>query len=336
MFLRKLAYYMMMLLIVIAVSACGGNEQKPTEGQQQSKPVTIKVVSAWAEQNMMNDGLWMLKEIVEKKSNGSIILEWIGGPEAVPPFELGESLRAGITDVAWTAHTYNVSQIPVVEGAKLSELTPSEERAKGAADFYDKLYLDKLNAKYLGKGTPNFGFNFYTNFEVNKLDDFKGKTIRVTPAYAAFADALGAAPVTTDPGEVYAALERNMVVGYGWPAVGIMNFGWDEVTTYVIEPSFYQVDVIALMSNNAWDKLSSEQQGILLGSIIEAEQQAYEHFGSLVSKERKALEEKGVNIIQLDSAMASEYLQIANDSGWARVLNNDPVNGAKLQDLLKK
>ena len=45
-------------------------------------------------------------------------------------------------------------------------------------------------------------YNLYTTVPIKGIDDFKGLTIRVTPAYKAFVEALGAAPVATDPGEV--------------------------------------------------------------------------------------------------------------------------------------
>lgn len=313
----------------------GGNEQQGSGGAG-TAPVTLKVVSAWAENNSMNDALWMLRDVVKEKSQGKLVLQWGGGPEAIPAFELADSLRSGVVDVAWTAHTYNTAQIPVVEGAKFSSLTPAEERQSGAAAFYDQLYKEKLNAHYLGKGTPGLTYNLYTNFQVTKLDDFKGKAMRVTPAYAAFVEALGASSITTDPGEVYSALERKMVQGYGWPSVGIADFGWEEVTKYVIEPSFYQVDVIALVNQNAWDKLSPELQKILEDSMQEVETKAAEHFKAKIAEDRQKLQAKGLQVLKLEGDVAQQYLKVASDAGWAKVLQKDAQNGAKLQRLLSK
>ncbi len=43
----------------------------------------------------------------------------------------------------------------------------------------------------------------------------------------------------TAPGEVYTALERGVVDGYGWPITGIFDLGWHEKTKYRVDPGFY-------------------------------------------------------------------------------------------------
>ena len=296
----------------------------------------LKVVSAWAQNNKMNDALWMLQKKVKEKSNGDLEITWGGGPEAIPAFQLVEALRNGVVDLAWTAHTYNVAQLPVVEGAKLSKLTPAQEREKGVFAFYQDVYQKKLNAYYLGRGTPGLTYNLYTTVPVKSLADFKGLSIRVTPAYKAFVEAMGAAPVATDPGEVFTALERNMVKGYGWPSLGISDFGWDAVTKFIIEPAFYQVDVMVIANINAWNKLPKNLQDVLNASMQEVEKEAYQHFGKLISEDRENLKKKGVQEIKLPADEAAKYLETAYEASWKEVLKKDPQMGPQLRDLLSK
>jgi TRAP-type C4-dicarboxylate transport system substrate-binding protein len=300
------------------------------------KIVALKAVSAFPQNNKMNDAFWMLQKKVREKSKGQLEITWGGGPEAIPTFQLVEAIRNGVVDIAWTAHTFNVAQIPVAEGAKLSKLTPWEERGKGVFDFYQKTYQNKLNAYFLGRGAPGLTYNLYTTVPVKNMGDFKGMTIRVTPAYKAFVEALGAAPVTTDPGEVYTALERKMVRGYGWPSLGISDFGWDEVTKFVIEPAFYQVDVIALVHINAWNKLQKDLQNVLNTSMQEVEREAHEHFAKLISQDREKIKKKGVQEVKLSGEEGEKYLQTAYEASWKEVLKKDPQLGAQLRDLLTK
>ena len=296
----------------------------------------VKVVSAWAQNNKMNDALWMLQKKVKERSNGDLEITWGGGPEAIPAFQLVEALRNGVVDLAWTAHTYNVAQLPVVEGAKLSKLTPEQERQKGVFAFYQDVYQKKLNAHYLGRGTPGLTYNLYTTVPVKSLDDFKGLTVRVTPAYKAFVEAMGAAPVATDPGEVFTALERNMVKGYGWPSLGISDFGWDAVTKFIIEPAFYQVDVMVIANINAWNKLPKNLQNVLTASMQEVEKEAYHHFGKLIKEDRENLKKKGLQELTLSAAESEKYLQTAYEASWKEVLKKDPQMGPQLRDLLSK
>ena len=74
-------------------------------------------------------------------------------------------------------------------------------------------------------------FHIYLNKKIDKLD-FTGLKIRVTPVYKDIVEALGGTTVTTAPGEVYTALERGVVDGYGWPITGIFDLGWEKVTKF--------------------------------------------------------------------------------------------------------
>lgn len=302
----------------------------------QEKAVTLKAVSAFPQNNRMNNALWMFQKKVKEGSKGRLEVVWGGGPEAIPTFQLVEAIRNGVVDLAWTAHTFNVSQLAVAEGAKLSKMTPWDERRKGVHDFYQKAYQGRLNAYFLGRGTPGLTYNLYTTVPVKSISDFRGMTIRVTPAYKAFAETLGAAPVTTDPGEVFNALQRKMVQGYGWPSLGISDFGWDEVTKFVIEPAFYQVDVIALVHINAWNRLPKDLQDVLNASIQEVEREAYEHFRKLIGEDREKLKQKGIQETRLSGEEGDKYLQIAYEASWKEVLKKDASSGAQLRDLLSK
>lgn len=331
--LVTIACFVFILTACSSNSAPAGKSEKGGETGAQQK-VTLKVVSAWAQNNKMNDALWMLQETVKQKSGGRLEILWGGGPEAIPSSQLVEALKNGVVEMAWTAHTYNVSQLPVVEGAKLSKFTPWEEREKGVFDFYQKIYQEKLNAYYLGKGTPGLTYNLYTTVPIKKANDFKGLTIRVTPAYKAFVEALGAAPVTTDPGEVYTALERKMIQGYGWPSVGISDFGWEEATKFIIDPPFYQVDVIGAVSLKAWNQLPKDLQDILNTSMQEVERRAYDHFKQLIAQDREKLQQKGLQVIELPPEEADKYLAAAYDAAWKQVIQKDPQLGPQLQKLL--
>jgi TRAP-type C4-dicarboxylate transport system substrate-binding protein len=300
------------------------------------KALTLKAVTAWPQNNTVNWAFWVLQKKVKEKSKGALEIAWGGGPEAIPAFQLVEALRNGVVDLAWTAHTYNVAQVPVVEGAKLSKLTPWKEREMGVHDFYGRVYKTQLNSQYLGRGTPGLTYNLYTTVPVATLADFKGMPIRVTPAYKAFVEALGAAPVATDPGEVHSALDRKMVKGYGWPSLGISDFGWDEVTKFVIEPAFYQVDVMAFINLNAWNRLSKDLQDVLGASMQEAEKEAYDHFKKLISEDREKITKKGIQEIKLQKEEADKYLQTAYDASWKEVIKKDPQQGPQLRDLLGK
>ena len=74
---------------------------------------------------------------------------------------------------------------------------------------------------------------------------------RGQPNYNAMFKHYGIASVNIAPPEVYTALERGAVQGYGWPLWGIDDFGWDKLTKVRIDPGFYNVVVKILMNKNS-------------------------------------------------------------------------------------
>lgn len=330
---RRLGVLAVLLILGLSLSACGDGEQT---GNGEEEVYTLTAYSAFAENNIHNDGLWRLQEKVEEKSDGRLKIVWGGGPEAIPTFQLVESVKSGMADIAWTGHTFCVSHVPVAEGGKLTQLNGPEERESGAFAFWEKVYKDKLNAVYIGRGTPGLPYHLYMNVPIQKVEDFKGLTIRVTPAYQAFVTALGAETVTTDPGEVYNALERGVVQGYGWPAIGITDFGWEEVTKYVIDPGFYQVDCITLVSGNAWERLPADLQEILKESMAEVEDESEALVENWIKEDRSIIQERGVEVITLSTQEAEKYLNIAYEAAWEQVIKNDPELGPQLRELISK
>ena len=71
---------------------------------------------------------------------------------------------------------------------------------------------------------------------------------------------LGGNPVVIPPTEVYAALERNVVDGYCWPAVGIRDWGWQKHTQYVVDPGFYNVPNPLLINLKMWNQTASKAE----------------------------------------------------------------------------
>ena len=66
--------------------------------------------------------------------------------------------------------------------------------------------------------------------------------------YDAFFKSLGAQPLRMAPPDVYTALERNTVEGYGWPLWGIQDFGWDKYTKFRHDPGFISAAVAVIIN----------------------------------------------------------------------------------------
>ena len=177
-------------------------------------------------------------------------------------------------------------------------------------------------------------FHLYLNKKIEE-PDLTGLNIRVTPIYRNFFAALGATNMQTAPGEVYTALERGTVDGYGWPIQGVLDLGWHEVTDYRVDPGFYRVAVDVLVNLDTWNRLDDAQKKVLedagawLESLCEEDLQLNE-------EEKRRQAEAGIETITFEGEAAQRYLDTAREAGWEEFIAANPEHGPKLQELLTK
>lgn len=143
-------------------------------------------------------------------------------------------------------------------------------------------------------------------------------------------------PVVIPPTEVYIALERNVVDGYGWPAVGIRDWGWQKQTQYVLDPGFYQVPNPLLVNLKAWNQLPQKLKDLLNEAAIEAEKRVVASFSDLEKQERPLLLKEGIQVIDLPPAEKEKFLKVAYELAWKDVLEKCPETGPKLRELLTR
>jgi TRAP-type transport system periplasmic protein len=217
---------------------------------------------------------------------------------------------------------------------KLSTRSIAEQRENGAYEFINELHNKKVNAWYLARVGEGVPFHLYLTRPIEK-PDLSGLTIRVTPVYRAFFAALGANVVQTPPGEVYTALERGVVQGYGWPILGVFDLGWQDRTKYRVDPGFYTVDVEVLVNLDKWKGLSQAQRDYLTKQALWLEAENAKMAAQGESEKRRQAA-SGIQTIALKGADAEKWEQTATDAGWAAVKQVAPENADKLRALLTK
>ena len=227
-----------------------------------AQEVVLRAVTSFAEGTQFSKNFERFIEKVNADGKGVIRINYIGGPRAMPPFEVGNAVRTKVVDIANVTGAFYTNLMPEADAFKLIAKPMSEQRANGTWEFINQLHNQKLNSHYLARQFHNVPFHIYLNKKPDKLD-FTGLKIRVTPVYKDIVEALGGTAITTAPGEVYTALERGVVDGYGWPVSGIFDLGWDKVTKFRLEPAFYSVEVNVLVNLDTWKALSDAQRKVL-------------------------------------------------------------------------
>jgi TRAP-type C4-dicarboxylate transport system substrate-binding protein len=300
-----------------------------------AQELTLKAVTAFAENTTYSRPFEQFINRVNAEGKGILRINYIGGPKALPPFEIGNALKGGVIDIANAAGAFYTNLMPEADAWKLTQRPMAELRQNGGYAAMAAIYAQKLNAIFLARLVDNNPFHLYLNKPIS-TPDLTGLKLRITPVYRDFFQALGATVVQTAPGEVYTALERGVVDGYGWPITGVFDLGWNEKTKYRVDPGFYTAEVSVLVNKSAWDRLNEAQRNLLRKPAEQIEAQAAAVFAEENEREISRQAAAGIQTIRFEGATASTYLTKAYQAGWNGIIRQSATAGPKLKELFEK
>lgn len=310
----------------------------------QADEVTISAVSAFADGTTFTQNFQRFIEKVNETGKGVVQIDYKGGGgKVMNPFELGNAVRTGVVGIANLPGAFYTKLMPEADVFKLSAFTITEERANGAWEYTNKLHQKRMNAYHLARQKDCVPFHLYLSKQAKPItaadlaDSGNGSPykIRVTPIYRAFFSDMGASMIRTKPGDVYTALERGTVDGYGWPTQGVLDLGWHEVTGYRVDPPFYRASVEVLINLDQWNKLDDAQMKVLQGAAAFMEGLCEEDM-KVNDEEIKRQTDAGIKAITFSDADGDAYVKRAYDTGWDEFIKANPEEGPKLRELLSK
>ena len=257
------------------------------------------------------------------EGKGVIQVKYVGGPEVTPARKAASALKRGVFDMLHSPAAYYAGITPQSLALMATNRTPAEVRANGGFDIIAKVWKKKLNAKIIAWGESGAQFHLYLKKKppINSKGhlDLTGFKMRYTGAYKALLRNLGAATVQMPVSDVYTALQRGVVDGFGWPTVGLGALGLAKAVKYRIDPPFYHLANLVLVNLDKWNSLSSQARAILTRVGLEYEtasiarmKQAGRDDGAIVMK-------AGVEVIRLSGPAADHYLKAAFDGMWERI-----------------
>lgn len=304
-----------------------------------AETITLKAITAWPKNASDNKSLDFFMESVEqqvaKKYPGELKINLVGGPEAVKIQDQVHAAQTGMVDIVHTTNAYYVSLLPEVDAMKLSEFTPWEERANGAWAYYNDLHEKKLGLYFLGRIGTDLPFMLYLIKPIATAD-LKGFNIRVSPMYLQMVKGLGGNPVVIPPTDVYTALERKVVDGYCWPAVGIREWGWEKQTKYVVSTGFYSGPHPMVMNLKTWNGLAQKFKDVLNQAAMDAERKILAYYEEEAKKEMPLLKQAGLQVIDLPPAEKEKFLKVAYEEAWKDIIEKSSKAGPELKALLSK
>ena len=299
-----------------------------------AQETSLRLVSAFAENTTYVKNLEPMMKALNAEGGGLLQINFIGGPKAMPPFEVGNAVRTGVVDIGMSTGAFYTNIMPEADALKLTQIPAPELRANGGYDLINRIWNEKANMQYLGRVIDYTPFHLYLTRKIDK-PDLTGLKIRITPVYRDFFQALGATVMQTAPGEVYTALERGVVDGYGWPINGIFDFNWHEKTKFRVDPGFYSAEVSLVMNLDKWKALSPAQRNLLMRHVIALEA-ANDSWKKVNEDDIRRQAQAGIQVITFDPATAKQYYEKAYEVAWTNLIKASPQYGPQMRKLFSK
>lgn len=169
-----------------------------------------------------------------------------------------------------------------------------------AAEFLNEPQELGLPVRGIFYGEEGFR-HFFTVNPVNGIEDMKGLKLRVSndPVMTGMVESLGASPTVVSFGELYSALQTGVVDGAEQPIANYKSNAFPEVANNLILDGHTLGAVQVIITDNAWNKLTENQQAC----IMEAGKYAQDFNAKLSeSEENKVLDElkaNGCNVVEV-------------------------------------
>lgn len=351
---KKLISTLLTVATVVSMTACGVSAPEtpaaqPAADAQASdaapadaaaEPAKDAITLVMAEVNPLDSISGMtdakFKEEVEKRSNGSIIIDLqanqvLGAEQDVLDTMLG---GGGTIDLA------RISAFSLTSYGGESSMLLSLPYTFVSRDHFWNFATSDLAKQFLlepsenGSGVRGLfygeeGFrHFFTTKEISGIDSLKGLKLRVSndPVMNGLVEGLGASPTVVAFTELYGALQTGVVDGAEQPIANYASNSFNEVAGNMILDGHTLGAIQVIITDDAWNKLSEEQQNVL----IEAGKVASEY-------NRQISEEKENEVLEALKAEGTTIVEVTDVTPWQEAVK--PVveeNTKGLEDLYQK
>jgi TRAP-type C4-dicarboxylate transport system substrate-binding protein len=278
-----------------------------------------------------------LFERINQAAKGRLVIQVKGGPEVIPPFNLGAAVKNGIIDMACIPNAFFEDMVPGIGVTHLSPFSAVEERKNGVYDAIGEIYK-KAGLFYLGRGeaTEHGYFIMFLNKPVEKREDFKGLRLGGTTSFHGQYRELGGVATALQTTEYNTAMERGTVDGLSTSIYIALAYGLQSVSKFVIQPGFWRSSVAIPVNLAKWNKIPADLRQMMISEMaaFEAKYAPYE------LEQRNLFIKKfagsGAKVIQLPPDVADWFVSASTEGAWKYAQERQGDAIAKMRKLLTK
>lgn len=327
---KKILSALLCAAMVVSMTACGlssptesgDSAEKGTETQAETTAETDNnnaevpadaITLVYAEVNPLDTIVGQtavaFKEKVEELSGGSIIIDIqasgvLGSENDVLDTMLGGGGTIDMSRISAFALTSYGGQKSMLLSLPYTFVNREHFWNFATSDLADDFLLEPhengSGVRGLFYGEEGFR-HFFTVEEISGIEDLAGMKLRVSndPVMNGLVEGLGASPTVVSFGELYSALQTGVVDGAEQPIANYKSNAFPEVANNLILDGHTLGAIQVIITDEAWDSLTEEQQNILMEAGEYASQYNREISESAEQEVLEQLKADGCNVVEV-------------------------------------
>ena len=280
---KRILSFILAAAMALSLTACGGSSSTSTSStantdktdssaaSESTEAVHLTLAHADTETgSLFGECTIAFKEMVEEKSNGSIIIDIYPNGQLGTVSEYVTGIQNGSIDLAPAVSSYIANFCTDVSVFDMPFLFESYDHVWNTMDSEVGSVLTQELSDNGITALVWFGIGFRNvttseSHPISSIDDLKGFRIRTMTStiHQSLFQALGADAVPMDWGELYTALQQGTVDGEENPFGQILSSNIWEVNPMFVKTEHASTPAVFMMSPHVADKLSDEQMDII-------------------------------------------------------------------------
>lgn len=250
----------------------------PTATPVPVKPIVMKAVSYGATPDF--NQRWIQEramDLVVERSGGRIKFDYYPHNQLIAAANVFDAVRTNLVQMGVTWALYEPDRMPLLAMMSVLPFKTHDPvkfaqyyRQPGGLFEFQAPYWEKYGIKQLAMPITPFGELFFSK-PVTKLEDFKGKLIRVPATLAPILTAMGATQNFLQLTDLYTGLQRGTIDGAAITLGGALDLKLNEVAPYMPKLNFYSGHISSIMNLEFLNSLPPDLQKIIMDSFAEVE-----------------------------------------------------------------
>lgn len=307
-------------------------------------PVELRFTSVYIDRHpVVQDAFIPWMEEIKKRTNGEVVITYFNPGTICPNGEMFSSVKNGAVDIASTNTNLSNGALLLSDAANVPFLFRDAETASMSVWRISQKYPEWANEfegmKLLTQYTSALMMLHTTKKPINTFSDIRGKKLTTVGGLDRdVLKAFKANPIFVPLPDTYMSLSRGMADGCCLAIAPLRSFKITETIKYSVADPIAASPMWMAMSNDAWNRLTPEQQAVFVETTGEVLARAIGRvLDNSSAADAKWMEENGhvfkhfsneekAKLVKATAGIGDKWIKKAEKQGYA--------NAAKiLEDL---